>query len=194
MLAQSELFPGPAETKRAALPLENLLPTGDGRDFLGLPPAFFDAGIGESPARGRSNIENGVRRGRGSGLTARGRGSRNRSLGNELTKEAITVSISDGGADRDRRDDAATFSALYVNATQKRSPEPSNTDGLIERSAQIMRRLVGASLGRQVLAIRIQPGSRSAWLASSAHIRTTRDLTSISHLPLNPNASILQSF
>lgn len=34
----------------------------------------------------------------------------------------------------------ADLSAVFINGTLKRSPEPSNTDGLIEVSAQIMRK------------------------------------------------------
>jgi hypothetical protein len=41
--------------------------------------------------------------------------------------------------------------ALFVNCTLKRSPEPSNTDGLIELSSMIMRRRgVGVELLRAV--------------------------------------------
>ena len=35
--------------------------------------------------------------------------------------------------------DFSNLSAVFINATLKRSPDPSNTDGLITKSADIMR-------------------------------------------------------
>lgn len=65
--------------------------------------------------------------------------------------------------------DFADLRAMYINTTLKRSPEVSNTQGLIEVSAEIMRRQgVTVDLLRAVdqdIAIGVQPdmSEQPAW-------------------------------
>jgi hypothetical protein len=52
----------------------------------------------------------------------------------------LTASSDDVAAPLTKPAHASTTCKLFVNCTLKRSPEPSNTDGLIELSSGIMRR------------------------------------------------------